>query len=281
MLTALTIKDAAPRSKFKRWMQKFSRNDPKSYIASMQGLAVQHIIYEQINGKVNWDKIEKALLVPIERKFILCVENLKLPRNLGFERFQSDALLKRLAENAALWVLNAAKIPPSDIKIAIYDPDGSELELCELLIPFTNQLRIITKDIGDYYLEYERLMDEYGVAVMISSETEWLSFCDVVITPRRITENLPFKEDAIIFSTERPAVSAKGVIFYDYQMDLAEKYLKIMPYDLPDLYFASALYTKGKQYELGSAVPSVIIGDGFSILPDNLVEYLRRLIKSA
>ena len=266
MLTFLTVEKPKKRGAL------FLRNKVYVEEKEAQGIKVKHIRYIQKSKKIRWDKIKKFSLEESGR--LLVSEELELPENSGLMRFESSALKERLCLNTATSVLETIKAQRCKVKVAVYDPDGLVVDSAEALLRFADTITIVTRMTGFYSAEAQRIMDERGAVLKVSRSTESLASAQLVVAPQVLIKELPLNKQAVVLTVAKPQVSQKCRVLSGYDFALSEETEALIPRGFDKVYFASALYTLCRRFDLGSVVPRVIEGEGVSYTQESLAKYL-------
>lgn len=252
MLTALTVINKTEKNFFKRILAYFKGNKIKTDVNQVRGVMLRHINYINRTGKINWQEIDKY--VGIQRNHLLCSEYLQLPKDMGYKRFYSEDFVKRLCTNMALYILSKVE-NSSDIKVCLYDVNGESADMLHNLLKICPEARVITQNAELYTQQANLILEETGISPLISCTTESLEECDFLIAPCTIAEKLPLQSKTVTLTSHSPLVEQDGVIYFRYHFKMPNKFEALKPQELTDLYFASALYTKARQHQLGSIVP--------------------------
>ncbi len=277
MLTALTVKTEEVRNWYERLFNKIRGNSITVDIKSARGVALRHITYINRNGSVNWFEIENE--IGDSRDRILCDDSVLLPENMGFTRFENTVFKARLSCNLGLYVLSKLSGEAPGIKAALYDVNGDYSEFLKSFFHYAEnrgekssrgfgELCVITDNREVYEKAAAEIMDESGAAVFISERRDNLSDCALIIAPERIEESLPVSGGAIVLTGFAPTVCIPGLVYFDYHFRMPNMFDRIKPESLSCEYFAGALFSKGRQYELGSIVPTKT--------PRSICDYLLR-----
>lgn len=212
--------------------------------------AVKSLTYLHRRGKISWSFIDRY--AHPQRANLLTPPDLELPAHLGFRRFSSLELSRRLCENAAVYlVCELSSLCP---RVALIDNSAEYTGLCAYLLRYTDSVTAVSADPVPYLEEADRHLAECGAPLTVMKSAENLLSADLIIAPHRIDQPLCCSPNAVILSSCPPAVAPDAPVYYDYSFDLPEKLSAIKPPFLDDRYFASALYTLGGVYELGSSV---------------------------
>ena len=249
MLTALNIEEHSGRG-IGRFLSLFRRNRIRIEHLYCDSAAVKSIVYEHRRGRIGWAAIDR--FVRSQRGQLLCPSSLELPADCGYRRYTDRELSRRMCENAALWLLHRAQ--PARVRVALIDPDGERTALCAYLVDDTDSLLVVTRRPRLYLAEADRILEERGAAIRVSSGGADLSGCDLIIAPEAPDRDLGCAPDAVILSGEPPLVPQNAPVIYEYIFDMPAKYRDVRPPYLDEMYFASALYSLGGVHELGSSI---------------------------
>lgn len=255
MITALTIKRKQPHGIKGKCHAFFSPYEIKVKHIQNKSLKLNmlHITYIQKSGVVRFKKIKRAVRADFTET--LCAYNEMLPRNLGFKRFESDEYSCRLCINSAEEYIRRLSCEPGSLRVSLYDPSGKFSNAAERLIKYTTSLKVATNARQFYEAENERLMCEYGAALLIRDKIDELFPCDILVVPQTITEPISAASTTIIFTGNRPKCSVSGIVYDSFEVALPACFEGIKPVELSDTYFLSALYSLEKMKWLGELMP--------------------------
>lgn len=254
MLTALTVTDKTEKSFFKKIVNFFKGNKIKVEINSARGVTLRHVEYINRTGKINWQKLDSV--IGAQRNHLLCSADISFPKSMGFRRFYSEEFSQRLCSNMGLFILSKLQ-HPERIKVALYDPEGDCADLAEFLLQYSENVLIVTDNTELYRQEAMRIIEDTGASLIISCQRESMSDCDFIIAPEKIHEALNLKNSAVLLTAGKPEYPVDCKAYFYYHFKMPNKFDRIKPQELSDIYFASALYTKARQHEFGSIVPFV------------------------
>lgn len=253
MLTILTIEDRfnANRESF---LHKFALNSliVRQYSDAFE---IRHINYINRNGRINWHKISKTAIRG--ERFVLYSGDTELPADLGVKKFEPSALRQRLCTNMALSVLSLMKEVPQSLRIGLYDPYGEYADLTEHLLKFTDNLVVVTKNSKVYLQQSQRLLEDMGAVLCVSSRVNMLSACGLIISPVMLEEGFTLSSKTVILSCHKPKVSLGCRVYYMYSFRLPLELDRLKPELLSSEVFAGALYSLCGEYTLGSLIPLV------------------------
>ena len=275
MLTALTIKNITADKWYKKVINKLKGNSIDIQLNSARGVVLRHITYTIRNGKIDWGKLNH--LIGNQRNHLLCSENIILPKELGFRRFDNIDFKTRLATNAAVYILSQADT--KNIRVGLYDPKGEHTELLSHLVKNTANLAVITDNSTAFEYEVRSVYEELGASVRLSDNRIHLMDCQLIIAPDKIKEALPLSSSAVVLTSYPPSVCICGLVCYSYYFRMPKGFDELKPQELTEEYFCGALYTKAGQYELGSIVPLVCGNQNSTQTCMSIREYLLDLQK--
>lgn len=252
MLTALTVTDKTEKLWFKKAVNLVKGNKIRIETNQVRGVTLKHIEYINRTGKINWQEIDRW--VGVQRNHLLCSEYLRLPADMGYKRFYSEDFTKRLCTNMALYILSRLEKPES-VNVCLYDRKGESPDALLHFIKLSPKIRVITENPGVYVPVSEMIMEETGISPVVCRSAESAEGCDFLVAPCTITESLPLKSSTVTLTSRCPETVQNGAVYFRYHFKMPNKFERIKPADLSDFYFASALYTKARQHQLGSIVP--------------------------
>lgn len=252
MLTALTVTDRTEKLWFKKAINFIKGNKINIKVNQVRGVTLKHIEYINRTGRINWNDIDRR--VGISRNHLLCSEYLQLPDNMGYKRFYSEDFAKRLCTNMAMYILSKLE-NPQRLKVCLYDREGESADSLAQFVRYAPEIRVITENPGVYSDLSEMVLEETGISPVICQSTDSLRDCDFLVAPCAVTLPLPLQNHCVTLTSCCPATAQNGVLYFRYHFKMPNKFEQIKPPDLSDFYFASALYTKARQHQLGSIVP--------------------------
>ncbi|MGN0489574.1 MAG: hypothetical protein ACI4HO_09960 [Ruminococcus sp.] len=278
MLTALTIESLPKENWYKNIFNKIRGNSVKTQVKSARGVALRHITYINRTGKIDWFKLDS--IIGSQRNHLLCSEDIILPTELGFKRFDNKEFKIRLSANFGIYVLSKLGEKADLIKTGFFDPKGECTEILGGLLKYSSNVVVVSDNLTAFHNETRRITDETGATVQISSNRIQLMDCDLVIAPMQITELLPLSGNCIVLSGATPTVCVPGLVYHSYYFRMPNKFDSLKPKELSEEYFAGALYTKARQYELGSIVPTVCRNYSSTQTRVSICKYLEKSAES-
>ncbi len=253
MLTTLTVSKPRYKNIVSKIIGKIMPNKIRVEVRQAGDIKIKCIEYTDRKGRVNWKKLDR--IVGTQQNRLLCDASLNLPKELGYIRFEDGEYKSRLCTNLAISLL--CVFSKDNLNVGLIDEDANFVTLPKHLLRYTDNLVVVTKK-GDVYAQVEKeLLQEMGAPLRISKSTDSLSKCDIVIAPEYGGDFHSFKDGCLVLKTKKGKSSKEVTVLYDYFIRLPKKLSDICPGSLEETYFASALYSIGYRYELGSFVPSI------------------------
>ncbi len=274
MLTALTVVTPTYSNRIRGFFAKLSGNKITVKIESARGVALRHIEYENRRGTVDWLRINN--LLASARNEILCADNLYLPGEIGFRRFENGAFKIRLACNLGLNLVS--RLGEKGLRVGYYDKEGSHTGFVADMLRYTDNLVVVTDYPDAYSEEAVFISEKTGASLRVSDNREALADCNLIISPDAVREILPVSGNAVTLTTSAPEVCIAGLVYYDYHFRMPNMFDRIKPSELSEEYFAGALYTLAGQHELGSIVPTSCSCFSSSQTCASLCDYLSKNI---
>lgn len=256
MITMLTIDEPNKDSTLKEKIIFKLSNPITVKNISYNNLEIKYILAKKRKNKICWNKICK--LINPETTF-LCPDTISFPENSTFSRYEPTNINKILCKNAALNIIKTAKVPENKLLVSILDPFGCHSELVNNIVPYLNQIKVITKNIEFYSKESEILMDKYGVSILVSDSMNWITPCHVLIAPDKINEPINLSKDCITFTGFRPTISLNGTIFCDYKIKYIPKLSNLIPNDINIKNFLEALFNNYNNININSIIPDTCV----------------------
>lgn len=230
------------------------RGKVEEFYEEAGGITAKKIICRIKNGKINGDRLlkklggEKLAVCPREKKYLLPA---------GVRCFSDRKLRERLCGNFAVAVARRLTREKAEVKIGLFDPDGENSDLVAFLVECTGNLLVVTYA-GEIYCECaDRILEEKGAVISMSSDTADLEDCGFIIAIEPIREKIYPSGNCVIISSDKPSVPLQCQCYWEFSADIPEKYKKLCPKDMPELTFCAALYEMCGVYEIGSQVPLV------------------------
>lgn len=240
-----------------------------------KNLVIRQMFYISYSGKVNW-KIVKSR-AGYQSKCLVCSENISFPMDTRLQRFVDSTFAKIMTNNFALSVLKKMEYPEK-LKIVYYDIDGNNKYFLQELCKLTDNFIVVTVNKKKYKEISERLMEEMGVSLVYTDRLSRMKDADLVIAPTQIRKILDLSCKSVVITSERPCFDTQSQCYYGYSVTIPEEFEKYRLEDMDSLYFASALYSKGRQHYLADIVPKTIYNENCTCTVKSMAKYLDKAV---
>ena len=194
-------------------------------------------------GRIPWKKLEKCL--GILRKDILLPEDITIPPDINITAFTPDILPHLLLINSATDYIITHKESFKGKSLTIFDEKAIYQSYIEKLLPYFHSIKIITDQPDTYENLSQTLLQNYGFSLVVSKEEAINS--DVVISYQM---RVPLYFEGTVFTNEKQYLM-NGEVLCGSEIDLPDTYENIRPENIGRVLFASALYEKCKETNLG------------------------------
>lgn len=266
MLTSLFIEKPKLKSGFARLLGKLRRDKIDTNIKQAGGISIRCVKYTAYSDKINYLRLDK--IIGAQRNRILCNENVVLPKELGYKRFEDNGYKERLCTNLAVSLLKTYK--ENHLSVGIIDTEAHFSTLSEEVLRYTDDVIVATKRYDIYKGVSQQVIEENGAVMRISKSYSSLKNCDLIIAPQWVDDLFVEKDNTIILTTQKPNKKVGGVVIYDYIVKLPKMLADLCPEGISETYFGSALYSCLGVYELGSLIPRLCISDNVVHTPFSL-----------
>lgn len=254
MLTALTVKKHERRKGIGGLADRLKRDRAVVQIKRARGVYLKHITYISYGRKPRFEKLEK--IIGDSKNRIICSPKIEFENDCKFHRFESSDFSARLCTNLAICLLSMCDFSEK-LKIGIYDPDGKDSGFLPYVMKYSSDVTVVTNCPDVYYDENEQIMENMGACSVVTKRTEELERCQLIIAPGTIEKTFSSNENTLILTNGRPKAEVSGQIYYKYYFKMPNGFDRIKPKEIETEYFCSALYSLGRQYSLGSIVPTM------------------------
>lgn len=257
MLTSLYINSKEYKGKFKKLCGKLRGDRIKVEIRQAGDIELKCVEYINRSGKVNFKKLDKV--IGPQRNRVLCPPDTKLPRTLGYRRFESYDFTRRLCTNTAITLLSSFK--GADISVGLLDTDASFAILPQYLLKYTDSVVVVTNEHHIYSTVAENILSDTGAPLRLSKTVRSLELCDLIVAPKGVTPDLNPKADALVLTDSKPQKNMDCTVIYGYDITLPKNFETLCLDPLDKTYLAGALYTMGRVHQLGAVVPEFYRSD--------------------
>lgn len=271
MLTALTINEIKSDKWYKNLFAKLRGNSIRTEITSARGVVLRHITVDKRCDRLDWELLDS--IIGAQRNHLICSDNIILPSELGFRRFDDGLFRCVLSLNLTLNVLSKLK-NKLDLSFALYDPDGLFPDFLSDAAHYCGDITVITDKPEKFEQVIEKIADDSGAQIKLSSNRERLLDAQLVSAPTQIREPLPLSGTSVTLTGKAPTVCVAGLVYFDYHFRMPNMFDRLRPRELSEVYFCAALFTKARQHELGSIVPTTCFNYSSSQTTRSLCEFI-------
>ena len=199
-------------------------------------------------GKIPWKKLERCL--GILRHHILLPNNITIPDSINITAYTPEIFPDLLLMNSATDYIISHKQLFRSKSLAIFDRDGIYQSYIEKLLPCLKNIRVVTDKIDIYNSLSERLMSDYGFSLVVSDKDSF--DCDAIISH---SCDIPVYFSGTVF-TDMKKYLMNAEVFSGSRIELPEEYENLRPENIDRIFFASALYEKCAEKNLGNLLYS-------------------------
>ncbi|MCM1364558.1 MAG: hypothetical protein NC122_09980 [Faecalibacterium sp.] len=216
---------------------------------SVQGAFPFYKITARIyRGIIPWNTVE-AVSGKLKSRAILPF-GVKADEKCGISAFAPKVLPKRVLFNSAVKTLEKMALDPTQIFVSVVDENAYLVDIIEKLVPIACRIQVITNCVSDYERLADRLLEEYGLSLIVSGRVDSRILASTVIISASATV-VPLVYRGLLFTNERRKLMNATVLTGD-NITLPGKFASVVPDDIDRLTFASALYELCSADELGS-----------------------------
>ena len=194
-------------------------------------------------GKIPWKKLETCL--GILRHELIISEDKPIPEGINITKFSPDILPRLLLMNSATDYITVHKHHFRNKALTIFDEKGIYTHCIEKLLPCFGNIKIVTDCTEKYRSISQKLLETFGFSLIVSNEE--IFDCDVVITH---SCKVPLYFEGTVFTNEKKYLM-NATAFSGSEIILPDRYENLRPQNIEALLFASALYEKCGENDLG------------------------------
>ncbi len=276
MLTALTVKKHDRRKGMKGLADRLKRDRVVIQVNRARGVYLKHITYISYGKRPRLERLEK--IIGDSKSRVVCSPKVEFSPECGLRRFENSDFRARLCSNLALHILSMYEFSEK-VKIGLYDPDARDCDYLKCIMKYSSDVTAVTNCPDSYCEANEHIMENMGACAVITKSSDELERCDLIIAPRTIENSFASNPNALILTNGRPKAEIAGQVYYKYYFEMPKGFERIKPIELETEYFCSALYSLGRQYSLGSIVPTMCGDYSTTQTVDSLYELFEKLNK--
>ncbi|MGN0477668.1 MAG: hypothetical protein ACI4HM_10085 [Ruminococcus sp.] len=270
MFTTFSVEDRKLKG-IKRVFSVFYKDRIIESYLDGKNLAVRKITYINYRDKINWNAVYRQ--AGSQARCLVCSDKIHFPENSGLRRFCDNTFVKKMTCNFGFQTLKSMN-NPQNLNVGFIDADGSESEFLWKLCTLTDNLVVVTGNREKYEVLSDELMEKLGVSLVYTNRLSRIKDADLVIAPCAIKKRIDLNKKSVVLTSEKPFVDLPSICYWSYTCTLPEEYRRLMDEDMDEMYFASALYSKGRKYFLGEIVPKVAYNENSTCTVKSLGKYL-------
>ena len=206
-----------------------------------------------IRGKVYWSNVNTNLGKTANN--LLAPKHIQVKEIGEIKRFKSERFYRILCINSALKVLSLLPKMHLPHEVCVIDYSGGSASLLESLPKYCRAVKIVTSREEKYASLKQSAMEEYGCAIMCTDDISRAFSSPVIIMPDGSEKAVAFSRKSFIFSPFSDNIYSSNV-FTMNSVNLAEKYLDLLPAGIEVSEFAAALYEQSDVSALGHSICS-------------------------
>ncbi|MBQ5398798.1 MAG: hypothetical protein IIU14_05090 [Ruminococcus sp.] len=271
MLTALTINEIKSDKWYINLLERLRGNSVKTEIKSARGVVLRHITVDKRCERLDWELLDS--IIGAQRNHLICSDSIILPKELGFKRFDDSRFRSLLSLNLTLKVISKLK-NKLDLSFALFDPEGDFPYFVPEASRYCSDIVAVTDNPEKYEQAVQTAADDNGASIQLTQSRDRLMDRTLITSPAQIREPLPLPGDSVTLTGKAPTVCLAGLVYFDYHFRMPNMFDRLKPSELSEVYFSAALFTKARQHELGSIVPTTCFNFSSSQTPRSLCEFI-------
>lgn len=169
--------------------------------------------------------------------------------NCGIGAFEPKVLPERVLFNSAVKTLEKMALDPTQVFVSVFDENAYLVDLVENLVHLACRIQVITNCVSDYERLAQKLLNVYGLSLIISGRADNSVLTSTVIISAK-SSAVPLIFRGLLFTNERRRLMNATVLTGD-RITLPEKFEAHAPEGVNKLTYASALYELCSADELG------------------------------
>ena len=265
MFTVIEFSDNK-KGRFKKLFCRIVHEMPELTKVAVNGGAPYFKIKVSDNKKIPWEDI--LYMAGRCASNVILKDEVQIPKDLKIHRFVPKEFPLITLSNTVKNILSDCNIKKK--KLGISDADAVLVNRIEGFIDFVSEITIYTKETDKYLGVCERLMDEYGISIVLSDFENSLCLCDVVMSENAF-------EDIFCFCINK-GTSENAFELSDVALPTFCK--QKLPDGISDEYFAAALFELCKVSSLGDLEFQTLKFNNEIITYTELKELFQNLIKN-
>lgn len=241
MFAVLNIRPKSDKVYKRMWEYAFPKKTEILQTAVRNGAPFFTVCVSRRRGEIPWDEVSFYAGNCAER--MLLPKGVIPPAESSVKAFVPKLLPQRVLFNTSCDLLARNEQSPVGKTITLIDMNGNLTREVYRLVPFASSVRVVTKKEELYESCSEKIMEDFGAALLITDNIASAADSNVIIAPDGLPEELLMSKTCIVFSgKEQPSQGFVSVTGKD--MNLQPCYRRIVPAGIEEDTFAGALFEK-------------------------------------
>ncbi len=184
-----------------------------------------------------WDKIAGA--AGAFRTRLLLPGGITIDADADAALFVPQKLPLRYLCGSAVHTLAQMQRDPAKLRLCVVDPSGVLCDALEPFVPLVSELRVVTDDLLAYGETADRLMQRYGLSLLLTPDDADAAQCNLLIADD--AADVPLTFAGIVF-TNHPQPRMNAAVYTPAPPVLPPDFAALCPPEIDPLVFASAAF---------------------------------------
>ena len=227
------------------------------------------------NRPVPWGEIQElARWAPAG---ILLPKGVEPPKGVELPMVSQKGLQRHLLQEAAVAAVEACRVPPQRLSVALFDLDGRLGSLAVRILPYAAAVKVITENPEGLQEAQKEAMTEYGAALLITDEEAAAKDSAVVVAPDGLPQGYE-GEGQVLFSPAARRPTPPGLSVTGCVARLREDCAAACPPFVDAEQFAAALFAT-RQCPTGYYAGDCRLSDGRRMPAQQVGEWIASCIR--
>lgn len=187
-------------------------------------------------GRIPYDKIRKVASGVNDG--LIFPEEFIPPETEGIKLYSAKYFKEMMLFNSALAMLEKSVFEPTQTVITLIDKKGVLAGEVSRLVKYAAEIRVVTDNIRPYEIVSRKILEQYGLSILVSSMLSSISREGIIISPK--TSEIPLSFKGIVITSERRFLPFARVLT-GTGISTDELYRSLCPLNIPESEFLSAL----------------------------------------
>lgn len=207
-------------------------------VESPNAFSFYKIKAKKYRGKIPWREIAEA--AGSMKSKMLIPSDISVDLLSGIKEYEPTVFPLRILMNSALKSLRLMRLDPTRVYVTVVDENAFLTQKVYELAFFASTIHVITKCVFEYECLAEKMMEDFGVSLIISVRMEDSVLSSTVIISDR-SATIPLVFGGLLFTNEKRRLMNSTVLIGE-GLTLPEKYNSLLSDGIDKLSFASALF---------------------------------------